>query len=182
MPVAIAPAIEHIGDILVISSITSNPLLRDPGLHRTLLGDGLATSIAALLGGPPNTTYSEVTGAVALTRAFNPGIMTWAALIAIMLSFSGKLGALLRTIPPPVMGGVLVVLFGTIVVVGINSLVQSGSNLLQSRNMIIVGVILVLGAGNMSLTIGQFSLEGIGLSSLMGVLLNSVLPNPSPGE
>lgn len=182
VPVAIAPAIEHIGDILVISSITGDPLLRDPGLHRTLLGDGVATSIAALLGGPPNTTYSEVTGAVALTRAFNPGIMTWAALIAVMLSFSGKLGALLRTIPPPVMGGVLVVLFGTIVVVGINSLVQSGPNLLQSRNMIIVGVILVLGAGNMSLTIGQFSLEGIGLSSLMGVLLNSVLPNPSPGE
>ncbi|QUY40445.1 uracil-xanthine permease family protein [Acaryochloris marina] len=182
IPVAIAPAIEHIGDILVISSVTGDPLLRDPGLHRTLLGDGVATSIAAMLGGPPNTTYSEVTGAVALTRAFNPGIMTWAALIAVMLSFSGKLGALLRTIPPPVMGGVLVVLFGTIVVVGINSLVQSGSNLLQSRNMIIVGVILVLGAGNMSLAIGQFSLEGIGLSSLMGVLLNSALPNPSPGE
>lgn len=180
VPVAIAPAIEHIGDILVISSVTSTPLLWDPGLHRTLLGDGVATSIAALLGGPPNTTYSEVTGAVALTRAFNPGIMTWAALIAILLSFFGKLGALLKTIPPPVMGGVLVVLFGTIVVVGINSLVQSGSNLLQSRNMIIVGVILVLGVGNMSLKIGQFSLEGIGLSSLAGVLLNGILPDPSP--
>lgn len=182
IPVAIAPAIEHIGDILVISSVTGQSFLRDPGLHRTLLGDGVATSIAALLGGPPNTTYSEVTGAVALTKAFNPGIMTWAALFAVFLSFSGKLGALLKTVPPPVMGGVLVVLFGTIVVVGINSLVQSGQNLLQSRNMIIVGVILVLGVGNMSLKIGQFALEGIGLSSLAGILLNGILPNPCPGE
>lgn len=182
IPVALAPAVEHIGDILVISSVTGQPFLRDPGLHRTLLGDGIATSLAALLGGPPNTTYSEVTGAVALTRAFNPAIMTWAAFIAIGLSFSGKLGAALKTIPPPVMGGVLVVLFGTIVVVGMNSLIQAGQNLLQSRNMIIVGVILVLGVGNMSLKIGQFSLEGIGLSSLVGILLNGLLPNPSPGE
>ena len=118
LPVAIAPAIEHIGDILAIGSVTGRSYLQDPGLHRTLLGDGLATSIAAMLGGPPNTTYSEVTGAVALTRAFNPAIMTWAAIIAVLLSFSGKLGAALKTIPTPVMGGVLVVLFGTIVVVG----------------------------------------------------------------
>ncbi|WP_299415737.1 uracil-xanthine permease family protein [Acaryochloris sp. IP29b_bin.148] len=180
IPVAIVPAIEHIGDILVISTVTGKSFLRDPGLHRTLLGDGLATSIAALLGGPPNTTYSEVTGAVALTRTYNPGIMTWAALIAILLSFSGKLGALLKTIPPPVMGGVLIVLFGTIIVVGMNSLVQSGSNLLHSRNMVVVGVILVLGVGNMSLTLGPLTLEGIGLSSLVGVMLNGLLPHAKP--
>lgn len=176
LPVAIAPAIEHIGDVLAISSVTGKDFLRHPGLHRTLLGDGFATSLAACLGGPPNTTYSEVTGAVALTRAFNPGIMTWAAMIALLLSFAGKLGAVLQTIPPPVMGGVLVVLFGTIVVVGMNSLVKSGDNLLRSRNLIIVGVILVLGVGGMSLEAGRFALEGIGLCSVVGVLMNLLLP------
>ncbi|MCG8364854.1 MAG: uracil-xanthine permease family protein [Pseudanabaenales cyanobacterium] len=176
VPVAIAPAIEHIGDILAISSVTGRPFLQEPGLHRTLLGDGLATSVAACLGGPPNTTYSEITGAVALTRAFNPAIMTWAAVLAILLSFLGKLGAALETIPSPVMGGVLVVLFGAIVVVGMNSLVKSGDDLVKPRNIIVVSVILVLGVGGMSLEAGQFALEGIGLSSLIGVILNWVLP------
>ena len=176
VPVAIAPAIEHIGDILAIGSVTGNNYLRDPGLHRTLLGDGLATTLAAFLGGPPNTTYSEVTGAVALTKTFNPGIMTWAAIIAILLSFSGKLEAVLQTIPTPVMGGILVVLFGTIVVVGMNSLVRSGTDLLHPRNLVIVGVILILGVGGMSIKSGDFSLQGIGLSSVLGVLLNGLLP------
>ena len=180
VPVAIAPAIEHIGDILAISSVTERPFLKDPGLHRTLLGDGLATTVAACLGGPPNTTYSEITGAVALTRAFNPAIMTWAAILAILLSFLGKLGAALETIPAPVMGGVLVVLFGTIVVVGMNNLVKSGDDLVNPRNLIVVGVILVLGVGGMSLEAGQFALEGIGLSSLVGVVLNWVLPQQLP--
>lgn len=121
LPVAIAPAIEHIGDVLAIGSVTGNDYLRDPGIHRTLLGDGIATTLAAFLGGPPNTTYSEVTGAVALTKIFNPAIMTWAAISAILLSFFGKLGAILQTIPVPVMGGILVVLFGTVVIVGMNS-------------------------------------------------------------
>jgi uracil permease len=177
VPVAIAPAIEHIGDVLAISSVTKNNYLRDPGLHRTLLGDGLATTLAAFLGGPPNTTYSEVTGAVALTKTFNPAIMTWAAIIAILLSFLGKLEALLQTIPTPVMGGILVVLFGTIVVVGMNSIVQSGADLLQPRNLVIVAVILILGVGGMSVKAGAFALQGIGLSSVLGVLLNWLLPH-----
>jgi len=176
LPVAIAPAIEHVGDIVAISSVTGKNLLRDPGVHRTLLGDGLATSIAACFGGPPNTTYSEVTGAVALTRAFNPAIMTWAALLAIVLSFAGKLGALVRTIPPPVMGGVLIILFGTIVVVGMNTVAQSQQNLLRSRNLVIVSVILILGVGGLSLEAGNFALQGIGLAGLVGVLLNLLLP------
>ncbi len=186
LPVAIAPAIEHVGDIVAISSVTGKNILREPGIHRTLLGDGLATSLAAFLGGPPNTTYSEVTGAVALTRAFNPAIMTWAALLAIVLSFAGKLGALVRTIPAPVMGGVLVVLFGTIVVVGMNTLVQSQQNLLRSRNIVIVSAILVLGVGGLSLEAGNFALQGIGLAGLLGVLLNLLLPRersePGPPE
>ena len=176
LPVAIAPAIEHIGDILAISSVTGNNYLRDPGIHRTLLGDGIATTLAAFLGGPPNTTYSEVTGAVALTKAFNPGIMTFSALTAILLSFFGKLGAILQTIPVPVMGGILVVLFGTIVVIGMNSMIQAGEDLLQPRNLVIVSAILILGVGGISLKAGAFALEGIGLSSIFGVLLNLWLP------
>ena len=112
LPVAIAPAIEHMGDMMAISSVTGKDYLKKPGLHKTLMGDGVATSAAAMFGGPPNTTYSEVTGAVALTRQFNPAIMTWAALFAIVLSFSGKLGALLSTVPTPVMGGIMTLLFG----------------------------------------------------------------------
>ena len=176
LPVAIAPAIEHIGDILAIGSVTGNNYLRDPGIHRTLLGDGIATTLAAFLGGPPNTTYSEVTGAVALTKAFNPGIMTFSALTAILLSFFGKLGAILQTIPVPVMGGILVVLFGTIVVIGMNSMIQAGEDLLQPRNLVIVSAILILGVGGISLKAGAFALEGIGLSSIFGVLLNLWLP------
>ncbi len=176
LPVAIAPAIEHIGDVLAISSVTNNNYLRDPGIHRTLLGDGIATTLAAFLGGPPNTTYSEVTGAVALTKAFNPAIMTWAAITAIILSFVGKLGAILQTIPVPVMGGILIILFGTVVLVGMNTMVRSGEDLLQPRNIAIAGAILMLGVGGMSITAGSFALEGIGLSSIIGVLLNLLLP------
>ena len=176
LPVAIAPAIEHIGDVLAIGSVTKNNYLRDPGIHRTLLGDGIATTIAAFFGGPPNTTYSEVTGAVALTKAFNPAIMTWAALTAIVLSFCGKLGAILQTIPVPVMGGILVILFGTVVIIGTNSMIQVQENLLLPRNIAIVGAILILGVGGMSISAGSFALEGIGLSSIVGVLLNLLLP------
>ncbi|MEC4805883.1 MAG: uracil-xanthine permease family protein [Jaaginema sp. PMC 1080.18] len=177
LPVAIAPAIEHFGDIIAIGSVAQKDYLRDPGIHRTLLGDGLATSLAAFLGGPPNTTYSEVTGAVALTRCFNPAIMTWAAIFAIILAFVSKLGALIRTIPSPAMGGILVILFGTIVVVGINSLVQSGRDLMQPRNLVIVAVILIFGVGGLALEAGKFALEGIGLCGIVGVLLNLILPS-----
>ena len=176
LPVAIAPAIEHIGDVLAISSVTGNDYLRDPGIHRTLLGDGIATTLAAFFGGPPNTTYSEVTGAVALTKSFNPAIMTWAAIAALVLSFVGKLGAILQTIPVPVMGGILIVLFGTVVIVGMNTLVRSEEDLLQPRNIAIAGAILMLGVGSASFKSGAFALEGIGLSSIIGVLLNLLLP------
>jgi uracil permease len=178
LPVAIAPAIEHFGDILAISSVANKDYLRDPGVHRTMLGDGIATSLAAFLGGPPNTTYSEVTGAVALTKVFNAGIMTWAAIFAILLAFVGKLGAFLQTIPAPVMGGILIILFGTIVIIGMNSLVQSGQDLLKPRNLVIVAIILVFGVGGLAVEAGNFALEGIGLSGIVGVLLNLLLPYP----
>ncbi|NJB67379.1 uracil permease [Desulfobaculum xiamenense] len=176
VPVAIAPAIEHFGDVLAISSVTGKDYLKDPGVHRTMLGDGLATSLASFLGGPPNTTYSEVTGAVALTRAFNPAIMTWAAITAIVLAFVGKLGALLLSIPTPVMGGIMVLLFGAISVVGMNTLVRAREDLMEPRNMAIVAVILVFGIGGMSFGIAKITLTGIGLSGVIGVVLNLILP------
>ncbi len=176
VPVAIAPAIEHFGDILAIGSVTGKDYLDDPGIHRTLLGDGLATTMASFLGGPPNTTYSEVTGAVTLTGMYNPRIMSWAAGFAILLAFIGKLGALLQTIPVPVMGGIMLLLFGAITVVGLNTLVRAGEDLTEARNMIIVAVILVFGIGGMSL----FTLGGIGLAGIIGVVLNLVLPKRKP--
>ncbi len=176
VPVAIAPAIEHIGDMLAISHVTGKNYLEKPGLHRTLMGDGLATSFAAMVGGPPNTTYSEVTGAVTLTRAFNPAIMTWAAFAAILLSFSGTLGALLGTIPTPVMGGIMTLLFGTIATIGMNTLVREGTNLSHPRNMVIVSLILVFGIGDMALGYSGFMVRGIGLAAIVGVLLNLILP------
>jgi uracil permease len=180
VPVAIAPAIEHVGDVLAIGSVTNKNYLDKPGVHRTLLGDGLATSLASMLGGPPNTTYSEVTGAVALTKAFNPGIMTWAAITAIALAFVGKLGALLQTIPVPVMGGIMILLFGAIVVVGMNSLVRAGKDLMDPRNMAIVAIILVFGIGGMAFHAGEFTIKGIGLAGIVGVVLNLVLPKSRP--
>lgn len=181
MPVAIAPAIEHVGDVLAISSVTHKNYIEDPGVHRTMMGDGLATIMASLLGGPPNTTYSEVTGAVALTKSFNPAIMTWAAIVAILLAFVGKLGAVLATIPVPVMGGILVLLFGAIAVVGMNSMVRSREDLMHPRNLAIVAVILVFGIGGMSFEAGKLAIKGIGLAGIVGVLLNLVLPwGPHP--
>ena len=172
VPVAIAPAIEHIGDILAIGNVTHKNYLKKPGLHRTLLGDGLATSAAAAFGGPPNTTYSEVTGAVILTRNFNPRVMIWAAVIAILLAFVGKFGAALQTIPVPVMGGILCLLFGSIAVIGLNTLIRHQVDLSQSRNLVIVAITLVFGIGGMAL--GQ--VEGIALSAMAAIALNLALP------
>ena len=176
LPVALAPAIEHVGDILAISSVTGKDYLKDPGLHRTLLGDGLATSLAGILGGPPNTTYSEVTGAVALTKAYEPVLMRVAAVAAILLAFVGKLGAILLTIPGPVMGGIMLLLFGMIAAIGVNSLVKSRVDMARSRNLVIASVILTTGIGDMTVSCGRFCLGGIGLAGLVGVLLNLVLP------
>jgi len=176
VPVAIAPAIEHVGDVLAISSATGKNYIKNPGLHRTLLGDGIATSCAALLGGPPNTTYSEVTGAVALTKAFNPMYMTIAAITAITLAFVGKLGAVLKTIPVPVMGGIMILLFGMIASIGVSTLVRDRVDFSKSRNLIIASVILVVGIGDLSFTLGKVTLGGIGLAGIVGIILNLILP------
>ena len=176
IPVAIAPAVEHIGDMVAIGSVTRKNYLEKPGLHRTLLGDGLATVAAALFGGPPNTTYSEVTGAVTLTRAFNPYIMIAAACVAIVLAFVAKLGALLQSIPGPVMGGIMTLLFGSIAVIGMNTLVRAGQSLTAPRNLVVVSLILVFGIGGMQFGGGQFTLQGVSLAAVVGIVLNWVLP------
>lgn len=176
LPVAIAPAIEHVGDILAISSVTGKNYIEDPGLHRTLMGDGLATSMAGLLGGPPNTTYSEVTGAVALTRSFDPIYMRIAAITAIILAFVGKLGAVLKTIPIPVMGGIMILLFGMIAAIGINSLVKAQVDMTRAKNLVIASTVLVVGIGNMMISFGSIEFGGIGLAGLVGVVLNIILP------
>ncbi|GGP40141.1 uracil permease [Shewanella algicola] len=176
IPVAIAPAVEHIGDILAISNVTGKDYLKKPGLHRTLTGDGIATIAASALGGPPNTTYSEVTGAVTLTKSFDPRIMTWTAVTAITLAFVGKLGALMQTIPVPVMGGIMCLLFGSIAAVGLNTLIRHQVDLSEARNLSIVGVTLVFGIGGMAFGIGSFSLTGISLCGIVAILMNLILP------
>jgi len=176
VPVALAPAIEHIGGVVAIGGVTGNNYLKNPGLHRTLLGDGLATSAAGLFGGPPNTTYAEVTGAVMLTKNYNPKIMTWAAAFAIVLAFIGKFGAALLSIPVPVMGGILCLLFGSIAVVGLSTLIRHQIDLSEARNLIIVSVTLVFGIGGMVIGNGEFSLSGISLAAIVALLLNVLLP------
>ncbi|WP_339731817.1 uracil-xanthine permease family protein [uncultured Pseudomonas sp.] len=176
VPVALAPAIEHIGGVVAIGSVTGKNFIKKPGLHRTLLGDGLATSAAGMFGGPPNTTYAEVTGAVMLTKNYNPKIMTWAACFAIGLAFVGKFGTALQSIPVPVMGGILCLLFGSIAVVGLNTLIRHQVDLSEARNLIIVSVTLVFGIGGMVIGNSDFALSGISLCAICALVLNLVLP------
>ncbi|VTX72526.1 nucleobase:cation symporter-2 family protein [Haemophilus haemolyticus] len=176
LPIAIAPAVEHVGGIMAISSVTGKDFLKKPGLHRTLLGDSLATAAASLVGGPPNTTYSEVTGAVMLTRNFNPNIMTWAAVWAIAISFCGKVGAFLSTIPTIVMGGIMMLVFGSIAVVGMSTLIRSKVDVTEARNLCIISVVMTFGIGNMFVDVGNVSLKGISLCAVVAIILNLVLP------
>ncbi|MBF8641894.1 uracil-xanthine permease [Pseudomonas sp. JZ134] len=176
VPVALAPAIEHVGGVIAVGGVTGNNYLKKPGLHRTLLGDGIATSSAGLFGGPPNTTYAEVTGAVMLTKNYNPKIMLWAAGFAIALAFVGKFGAALQSIPVPVMGGILCLLFGSIAVVGLNTLIRHQVDLSEARNLVIVSVTLVFGIGGIVIGNGEVGLKGISLCGIVAIGLNLLLP------
>lgn len=182
LPVAIAPAIEHVGDVLAISNVTGKDYLKKPGLHRTLFGDGIATSAASMFGGPPNTTYSEVTGAVMLTKSFNPVVMIWAAVFAILLAFVAKFGVFLQTIPSPVMGGILILLFGSIASVGLNTLVKARVDMAQQRNLVIVSTTLVFGIGGMAIGSGDLNLQGVSLCGLVAIALNLILPLPAEDQ
>ena len=176
IPIVIAPTIEHVGDIMAIGSVTGKDYTRDPGLQRTLLGDGLATSTAGFFGGPPCITYAEVIGAVTLTRNFKTRVMTWAAIWAVVMSFIGKVGAFLHTIPSVVMGGIMVLLFGSIASVGINILIKHKVDLSVSRNMCIVSLVLVFGIGGMVFDFGSYVLAGISLCGIAAIVLNLILP------
>ena len=176
LPVAIAPVIEHIGDVYAINEVAGKDFIKDPGLHRTMLGDGLACAAASIFGGPPVTTYSEVTGAISLTKITDPAVIRIAAVVGILFSVLGKVSAILKTIPSPVLGGIMLLLFGTIASVGINSLIKNKVDLNNTRNLVIASLILTLGIGGAELTFGSITIGGIGLAALVGVVLNIIIP------
>ena len=182
IPVAIAPVIEHIGDVYVVSAVADKDFVKDPGLHRTMFGDGLACLFASFVGGPPVPTYSEVTGAMQITRVTHPQVIRIAAFTAVIFSVIGKLSALLQSIPQAVLGGIMLLLFGSIASVGVQNLINHKVDLNQTRNIIIVSVTLTMGIGGAVLTFGSFSISGIGLSAVIGVLLNLLLPKTKEAE
>ena len=177
VPAAIVPIIAHFGDILAIGEVTENNYLKDPGAHRTLLGNGAATVFAACVGGPPLGIYAEVTGTVATLKRPEPALMVWAALVAILLAFCGKVSALLQTIPSPVIGGILIIFFGALVVVGANCLKKNQTPLMDLRNLLIIALVLVFGIGGVTFSAGAFTLKGVGLATIVGVILNLILPD-----
>ncbi|HPU61090.1 MAG TPA: uracil-xanthine permease family protein [Bacillota bacterium] len=176
-PAAFASMVEHVGDILAVGATVEEDFVADPGLPRTLLGDGVATSLAGFFGGPANTTYSENTGVLALTKVYKPEVMRIAAVIAIILAFIGKLGAAIRTIPDPVIGGISIVLFGMIAAIGVRTVVENQVDLKDTRNLFIASVILVVGIGGAMIQIwGNIQFGGMGLAAIIGIILNQVLP------
>lgn len=182
VPVAIAPIIEHVGDMYAIGGVCDKNFIEKPGLHRTLLGDGIATALAGFFGGVPNTTYSEVTGAISLTKVTNPFILRVAAITAIVFAFVGKISGFLETIPQAVLGGIMLLLFGMIASIGIKSLVDSKADLSETRNQVIVSIVLTVGIGGAIIQYGNFSLAGIGLAATVGIILNLVLPKTKVQE
>lgn len=177
IPVAIAPVIEHIGDVYVVSAVAGKDFVKDPGLHRTMLGDGLACLASAFLGGPPETTYSEVTGAMSITKVTSPAVIRISAVTAIVFSVIGKLSALLQSIPQAVLGGIMLLLFGTIASVGVQNLIHHKVDMNETRNVIIISVTLTMGIGGAVLSAGDFAMSGIGLFAIIGVVLNLLLPS-----
>lgn len=182
-PIAIAAMMEHIGDVSAISSTTGNNFISDPGLHRTLVGDGLATALAGMFGGPANTTYGENTGVLALSRVYDPRVIRLAAIYAIILSFSPKFDALVNSIPAAIVGGVSFILYGMISAVGVRNIVENRVDLTKSRNLIIAAVMFVSGlgfssTGGLTFMVGDaaVTLTGLAIAALAGVLLNAVLP------
>ena len=179
-PLAIAAMLEHIGDISAISSTTERNFIGDPGLHRTLMGDGLATAFAGFFGGPPNTTYGENTGVLVLSKVYDPRVVRLAACFAIVLSFSPKFDALVTAVPAAVIGGVSFILYGMISAVGVRNIVENKVDLTKSRNLIIAAVIFVSGLGisGITFTAGgtEVTLTGMAIAALCGVALNAILP------
>lgn len=176
LPVAIAPVIEHIGNIYVVNTVANKDFVKDPGLHRTLLGDGIACMIAGVLGGPPVSTYAEVTGAMSITKVTHPQVIRIAAVTAILFSLVGKISALLKSIPNAVLGGIMLLIFGTIATAGVTNMLQHKVDLTNTRNTIIFSLTLTIGIGGATFSWGELSLSGIGLAAIVGVVLNLILP------
>ncbi|VBB48604.1 putative uracil permease [uncultured Paludibacter sp.] len=175
-PVAIAPIVEHVGNIYAIGNVAGKDFIKEPGLHRTMWGDGLGSFMASALGGPPSTTYAEVTGAIQLTKVTDPRVLRISAITAIVVSFIGVLTAVLTSIPKPVLGGIMILLFGMISSIGITTLIKGKVDFMNTKNQIIASVILVIGIGGANVSFGTFQMSGIGLCSIVGVLLNLILP------
>ena len=176
VPVAIAPVIEHVGDVYAVSQVANKDFVKNPGMHRTMFGDGIACCVAGFIGGPPVTTYSEVTGAMVLTKITDPAVIRIAAVTSIAFSLISKVSAFLRSIPAAVLGGIMLLLFGMIAATGINNMIHNKTDMGNTRNLIIVSLILTTGIGGAVLQIGNISMTGIGLSALLGVVLNLILP------
>ena len=176
LPIAIVTISEHIGDHTVLGQICGRQFLKEPGLHRTLLGDGIATSVSAFLGGPANTTYGENTGVIGMTRIASVSVIRNAAFIAIALSFLGKFTALISTIPNSVLGGMSILLYGVIASNGLKVLIKERVDFAQMRNLIIASAMLVLGLGGAILKLGPVTLSGTALSAMTGIILNLILP------
>lgn len=177
LPIAIVTISEHIGDHTVLGQICGRQFLKEPGLHRTLLGDGIATSVSAFLGGPANTTYGENTGVIGMTRIASVSVIRNAAFIAIALSFLGKFTALISTIPNAVLGGMSILLYGVIASNGLKVLIKERVDFAQMRNLIIASAMLVLGLGGAILKLGPVTLSGTALSAMTGIILNLILPH-----
>ncbi len=175
VPVAIVTIVEHFGDVLAIGNVVGKDFIKEPGIHRTLIGDGIATTVSALIGGPANTTYSENTGAVALTGAYNPIIMRIAAVTVIILSFIPKFTAIIAAIPGPVIGGISILLFGMIASIGIKNMVDHKVDFSDPKILIISAAMLVLGLGGAEFVVGEFQLSGLGLAAIVGIGLNLIL-------
>ena len=175
-PIALVTMVEHLGDVVAISSTVKKDFIEEPGLHRTLLGDGIATLVAGLFGGPPNTTYGENVGVLALTKVYNPMIIQLTAVIVILSSFVQKVGVLIQTIPTAVMGGIVFLLFGMIASIGLRTLVENNVDLSKNRNLVIVSVTLVVGISNLTLSFAGLEFSGMGLSAIVGIVMNLILP------
>ena len=184
-PIAFATMMEHIGDISAISSTVGINFIRDPGLHRTLIGDGLATTVASLFGAPANTTYGENTGVLTLTRVYDPRVIRLAACFAILMSFCPKFSTIIEIMPSSIVGGISLVLYGMISAVGIRNIVETKTDFSQSRNVIIAALILVLSiginyseAGSVGFNVGDIHIafSGLATGSLVGIFLNAILP------
>ena len=191
MPIAVATMMEHVGDISAISSTVGKNFIEDPGLHRTLIGDGIGTTIAALFGAPANTTYGENTGVLALTKVYDPVVIRLAAVFSIILSFCPKFAAAIKAMPSATIGGVSLILYGMISAIGVRNMVENHVNFQESRNIIVAASILSLAlgitfsdAGSIGISLGNLnvSLSGLAVASVVGIVLNAILPGKDEVE